>query len=134
MEADLDLIGKFHGHIGPYAVLGYRMGALANRELGEKGFGKSAVVYTGIKPPISCLIDGIQLASGCTLGKGNISVEDKGEAMALFKNKEGRSMTISLDQGLQDRIHESFKTHGEHALCDWIWQATDEELFIIEKE
>jgi len=133
MEADLELLGKFHGHVGPYIILGYRMGVVANRMLGEGGFAKKAHVFTGTKPPISCLIDGIQLASGCTLGKGNITVEDKGEAKASFTNKKGESIEICLVGGLTDKIEQSFKKKDQNEFCNWVWNAKEKELLAIRR-
>jgi hypothetical protein len=94
----VDLLRTFHGHLGPYVVIGYRMGQLALRELGSDGhFGVSAEVHSPLKTPRSCLIDGIQLGSGCTLGKGNISVEEAPEpAWAVFRSDRGRAVTIRL--------------------------------------
>ena len=134
MDEELELISRFHGHLGAYAILGYRMGQIASRELGEHYKKKRAVVYTGLKPPVSCLVDGVQLGSGCTLGKGNITVEDRGEARAVFTDDGGRSLSMKLVNGLQDRIHASFGSEDPHAFCMWVWEAKDEELFVVEKE
>ena len=70
--ADLE---KFHGHLGPYVIIGFKMGQIANNKLGKDPFCKKAITWTGKNPPVSCIIDGIQLSSGCTLGKGNIIVK-----------------------------------------------------------
>ncbi len=134
MEADLELLGKFHGHVGPYLILGYKMGLIANRMLGEGAFEKKAHIFTGTKPPVSCLIDGIQLASGCTLGKGNITVEDKGEAKASFTNKGGQSIEISLASGLAEKIEKSFKMDDPDEFCNWVWNATEKQLFVFRNE
>jgi len=78
MEETLSKIEQFHGHLGPYAVIGYKMGKIAKKQLGSDPFSKEAVIWTGTKPPLSCIIDGIQISSGCTLGKGNISIRQDG--------------------------------------------------------
>jgi hypothetical protein len=70
-----ELLRFFHGHIGPYAVLGYRIG---RRALGlleaEKYFGMQVTVTAPKRTPYTCLIDGLQVSTGCTTGKGNIAV------------------------------------------------------------
>lgn len=72
-EQLLERIADFHGHLGPYALLGFRAGQLALRELGAKGyFDLEADVHCGDRPPLSCFADGVQLGSGCTAGKGNL--------------------------------------------------------------
>jgi len=93
----LRVIEGFHGHLGPYVVLGYKMGFIANLKLGRDPFAKNAVSMTGSKPPMSCMMDGVQLSAGCTLGKGNITVEDRGEPRVVFSSKDGsRSCAIAL--------------------------------------
>lgn len=67
-------LARFHGHLGPFIVLGYRMGRYALKNLGENPFAIKAWVYCSGVTPESCLADGIQLGSGCTLGKGNIEI------------------------------------------------------------
>ena len=78
-----ELIGlkRFHGHLGPYVVLGYRMGEMARRAYPKKIF---ATVFSGTQRPRSCLADGVQFSACCTLGKNNIAVEEAGEARAMF--------------------------------------------------
>ena len=76
MHPVLQKLKDFHGHLGPYVTVGYRMGLAANREFGDSAFKKKAIAYSGLKTPLSCMVDGIQVSSGCTLGKGNIKVED----------------------------------------------------------
>jgi hypothetical protein len=79
-EEILVRIEDFHGHLGPYVILGFRAGQLALRSLGVVGyFDLEARVWSGTKPPLSCFADGVQLGSGCTTGKGNLVVE-AGEA------------------------------------------------------
>lgn len=93
-----DLLKRFHGHLGPYVVLGYRMGRLALKLTGSEGhFNISVEVYSILKPPQSCLIDGIQLGSGCTLGKRNIDIHETAKpAYAIFTIKDGMRVTIKL--------------------------------------
>ncbi len=87
---------EFHGHLGPFLVIGIKMGCLALRTLNSRGHSElSALIETGINPPISCLIDGIQVSTGCTLGKGNVKVVDNKRAKATFI-KNGKSIEIEL--------------------------------------
>jgi len=97
---------EFHGHLGPFLIAGIRMGHLALRELNSKGYSElSVLVQTGTKPPISCLIDGIQVSTGCTLGKGNVKVMDKKKAKVIF-TKDGKSIEIELKSDILRMISE----------------------------
>lgn len=133
MDKLLKELENFHGHIGPYAAIGYRMGQLAVKMLGEDKTGKRnrAVTYCGTKPPVSCLIDGIQLSSCCTLGKGNITVEDKGEARAVFSNYEGKSIEIILRPEVRNKIIKEMTKDTCLALSKYVLELSDEELFGI---
>ncbi|MGC9308102.1 MAG: formylmethanofuran dehydrogenase subunit E family protein [Thermoplasmatota archaeon] len=104
MDDTLRRIERFHGHLGPYVVIGYRMGLLSNQILGDNPFAKSAVTWTGTTPPVSCIIDGIQLSSGCTLGKGNITVHDGGIPAAQFTDPAGTSLRITLKPAVRQEI------------------------------
>lgn len=82
-----DLLRFFHGHIGPYAVLGYRIGQRAMDALGAGKYFDMDIEVTGPKTtPYTCLIDGLQVSTGCTLGKGNIALRpDDPPPDALFR-------------------------------------------------
>ncbi len=104
LPSELENLARFHGHIGPYAVVGYKMGLLAVERLApKKHSAMKCIVKTGTKPPLSCIIDGIQFSSSCTLGKGNISVVDEGKAEAVFECA-GKKLTIKLRDEIRNKI------------------------------
>jgi formylmethanofuran dehydrogenase subunit E len=73
MRVTLREAEKFHGHMGPYLVLGILAGEAALKKLNcKKYFGVSVSVRGASNKPKSCLIDGLQLSTGATFGKGNI--------------------------------------------------------------
>ncbi len=133
MDKVLQKIKDFHGHLGPYAVIGYRMGLAANREFGDNAFKKIARVFSGTVTPMSCMIDGIQLSSGCTLGKGNIIVEEMGEPRAIFSDKEGsKSIEISLRDDVHQMIKEKMVSwESGDELAELVYSMSDEELLLI---
>ncbi|MBN2380468.1 formylmethanofuran dehydrogenase subunit E family protein [candidate division WOR-3 bacterium] len=131
-EEALFFLKRFHGHIGPYVVLGYRAGLIANRELGSDPFSKRAVTFTGFKTPISCFTDGVQLGSCCTLGKGNITVEDKGEARVIFTAKDdSRAVEIKLSDETVSRIARADTWELSDRLGREMLAEPEEGLFII---
>jgi formylmethanofuran dehydrogenase subunit E len=104
-EGLLALGVRFHGHLGPFMVAGIRMGILALRLLGHPGYrGIEAEVETGTATPLSCLIDGIQVATGCTTGKGNLVVRDGGRPRATFR-ANGKVLHIELKPGVEEKFH-----------------------------
>lgn len=131
MDEILKQIEKFHGHLGPYAVIGYKMGKIANEKLGSDPFCKKAKVYTGTDPPVSCIIDGIQLSSSCTLGKGRISVEDKNLAKAEFTSEKNKKLTIVLKPEIRKEIDTTLTQVNIIEYSEKIYAKSDEELFEI---
>jgi len=80
----LDEAVKFHGHLGPFLILGLKAGLYANKVLGKDYFKTRVIVETEPKPPYSCLIDGLQITTGCTMGKGNIIIKNGDPALIRF--------------------------------------------------
>ena len=63
---------EFHGHRCPFLPLGFRMGLLALERLGvdrEKDHTLHVFAELGEGHPQTCLMDGIQIATGATFGK-----------------------------------------------------------------
>ena len=131
MNETLREIERFHGHIGPYAIIGYKMGELANKTLGSDPFSKRVVVWAGTTPPLSCIIDGLQMSSGCTLGKGNILVHQEGSPKAQFTSNDGKKMEITLKPSVKDEIDTTVTEENIVSFSEKFYQRTDQELFDI---
>ncbi len=132
MDETLKTIEQFHGHLGPYAVIGYKMGKIACEQLGSDPFEKNVTVSTGTTPPISCIIDGIQLGSGCTLGKGNITVKNERKPKAEFSNKTGKKITITLQKQVQQEIDDNVTKENIISYSEDMYARKDTNLFLIE--
>ncbi len=66
------LTNEMHRHLGAYSLVGVKMGILARELLKADLDELNVVAYTGSNPPESCLIDGLQIATGASLGRGTI--------------------------------------------------------------
>jgi formylmethanofuran dehydrogenase subunit E len=101
----------FHGHNCWASTMGVRMGLAALRALGvERSGAKSlhAIVEIGDHHGAMCFGDGVQFATGCTFGKGNIEKTDKGKLGLTLVDKAGnRSVRASYKPTLQPRIKDS---------------------------
>lgn len=118
---------RFHGHPGPFLALGIRMGLLALRLLGSPGYrGITAEVETGTEPPLSCLVDGVQVATGCTAGKGNLLIKPHGRAAATFAAGQ-RRLRVEVRPEWLRRIEE--EGAADH-LAQAVLEAPEEELFL----
>lgn len=108
---------EFHGHLGPYLVLGIMAGELALRELKcKKYFGLEVKVWGVTHKPKSCLIDGLQLSTGATFGKGNISkLEGHIVEIEIRFPEEKKKITLTIQDHLRKRIERAL-THKESEL------------------
>jgi formylmethanofuran dehydrogenase subunit E len=130
-KAQIEAAVKFHGHSGPFLVLGLRMGQLALRLLDARGyFDIHCMAELQWSPPDSCVVDGIQFSTGCTMGKHNIAVAEREGVAATFM-KDGKSLRIELKPALLEHIRRSFEDRTEEELTEKLIDASDEEIFDI---
>ncbi len=105
----LDLVEfarKFHGHVGPFLVIGLKMGLAVRRALKVSDAELTllkANVQVPLHPPFSCLLDGIQVATTCTVGNQRLQIMDADLIEATFTIK-GRSRTMTLNPTLAEQL------------------------------
>ncbi|MFH1865084.1 MAG: formylmethanofuran dehydrogenase subunit E family protein [Candidatus Eisenbacteria bacterium] len=124
---------RFHTHLGPYLVVGLRMGRVVTRELGSEPFSYKIRAHTGRVPPYSCSVDGMQLSTPCTTGNGCIEVTDD-RRMALEAIADGVVLTVTLRQEVFDSIENDCSEDDQLRFALWIWEMPDDELFTISRE
>jgi formylmethanofuran dehydrogenase subunit E len=120
---------RFHGHLGPYLALGLKMGLLAKKLLQGDPFSLRAEIHADTRPPRSCMVDGIQYTSGCTLGKGNITIRKDTNLYGIF-TKEGQSVTIKVKPTIVESLSSLSDEHLEdHAQS--LFNKENEDLFEV---
>ena len=129
LPEELQALQRFHGHLGIYVTLGLRMGAIGRRTFG--GYkGLRATVRTVPRPPMMCVVDGVQFGSACTMGKGNIEVEAAAEPAVTFE-KEGRRLTISLKPGLREKVDSEMSHETELERSVFYFTIAEDEIFDV---
>ncbi len=126
---------RFHGHLGPYLMLGILMGEYALENLkAEKYSGLEVKIKGADKKPKSCLIDGLQLSTGCTFGKGNIKKLNGKDIQAFFYNiNNKKGIALRLRDGLGLRLRK-LKTHRDsETLAREIYKTNYNKLFNLTK-
>ena len=98
------LTNEFHRHLGIYSIVGAKMGIRA-REILEAPFDELNVIsITGKSPPLSCMNDGLQAATGASLGRGAIEISNqtpKPAAIFIYGNKK---LTLEIKKDVLNRI------------------------------
>jgi len=145
MEQDLDSIVReavdFHGHLGPFLVIGVRMGLIGLRELKTtRGNPKlKATSISKLTVPFSCAIDGIQVTTQCTVGNGKLKLKGAQETVsAEFKLNRERQVTVTLKptkfEELKRSMPKSARSYKNIQLARDVASSPEKELFTIEKE
>lgn len=123
----------FHGHTGVFLAVGLRMGDLAKETLGGNCFAMKALIKTELHPPRSCLLDGVQVATGCTLGKMNISAEDSDKLLGVFSVGDNR-VEIEVKESFLHYMKEKMLGRDREHLDDLTEETMEmdtEKLFLV---
>ena len=142
---------EFHGHRCWASVAGVRTGLAALRELRAKRSGGRqlhAFIEIGEDHGGMCFGDGVQYATGCTLGKGNMEKTPYGKlAVTLIERASNRAIRVSYKPTLQKRIGESafmvkrgqgiepddIPEAEQLELVDLMWNAPESDVLSIDK-
>ncbi len=103
MDKLLKVATSFHGHYGPFLTLGVRMGLVGLRELRAKE-GDTQLRVTAMLEyslPFSCMLDGIQTATKCTVGNKRLLWKESKELGAIFLlENTGRQIEVKVNQAM----------------------------------
>ncbi|PIP44137.1 MAG: formylmethanofuran dehydrogenase [Deltaproteobacteria bacterium CG23_combo_of_CG06-09_8_20_14_all_60_8] len=140
---------EFHGHLCPFMPIGYRMGKLAMEYLGverEKDHGFFVFPEIGEGHPQTCMVDGIQAATGATYGKVLMAKTFYGKLAAIFYHPKKGAVRYSLKPEFIDAMGKFeffvYRKKGvepsqipqkvSDEIINWVYQQTDEFMFKIE--
>jgi formylmethanofuran dehydrogenase subunit E len=108
LKAMIDNAQKLHGHLGPFLVIGVRMGMIAKKALSvsdDQCTFLKAKVKVPLFPPFSCLLDGIQTSTSCTVGNQRLTIEDSEKICVNFaKQNAGRIVKITLKPKIAEEL------------------------------
>ena len=132
-------IKNLHGHVGPWNVLGWRMGKAALRELnGTWGQHELDIIcYIPLKTPYSCIADGLVVGTGNSIGRLDIRLA---EALAMadvhvgIRRKDGTGPVLLLkpNQKYLEQIRHAPDAQLE-SLARECGELPETQLFTIEK-
>jgi len=111
-----------HGHKCPAMPMGLRVGAAAMNALGverAKDGQLLALIELGEDHCATCFADGIQMITGCTLGKGNIKKLHYGKwGVTLVETATGRAVRVTPKAAamLANKQTDFFKEYRERGI------------------
>ena len=125
----LAAVVQFHGHLGPSVVAGARMGMIGLRAVDAKGYFDVEITCEGplAKPPQSCFLDGLQVATGATLGKRTLQWAQADRLTMRIKNTgTGKTAVLHPTPALTELLT-SFKPEPKAGADHGDGQKADEE-------
>ncbi|MFP3945822.1 MAG: FmdE family protein [Archaeoglobaceae archaeon] len=89
---------QFHGHLCPGVALGIRASSVAMKKLGIERAGVDESVEESILAIVecnNCLVDGVQLTTGCTLGNNTLVFCDLGKnALSIVRRENWEGVRV----------------------------------------
>ena len=142
-QIDLELFSllseseKFHGHLGPFLVIGARAGLFGLKELMAKRGEKDIKIKASLKnsTPFTCVLDGLQISTGCTFGNKRLSFENSNGITIDLENKNG-FLNIVVNEMIFEELKENLsgrKIENEklREMAYEIAQIDEDRLFVI---
>lgn len=131
---------KLHGHLGPFLVIGVRMGRFAQRTLNLDATGKRELrvsVRIPFLTPFSCALDGIQVTTSCTVGNQRLRVENSRKHIVARFELQGSDRVFSISVNpkvVKELVDEMSKGVTNEELAARIVSMPEQRLFVFEKQ
>lgn len=95
----LERATEFHGHLGPFLVIGVRIGLIGLERLKTtENTPMTVAVSLPLCVPFSCIIDGLQITTKCTIGNQKLTMTDSSGIEAKFERKDnGQRLIIAMN-------------------------------------
>ena len=124
-------LAKFHGHLGPNIVIGYRIGRYIGDNFCGDPFRLKAKIFCSGTTPESCIADGVQLGAGCTVGKRNIDIIVSDSVKCEFE-ADSKKITIVPKKVNLPPVDENYEQAIEK-FAEELFEKDDSELFEVVK-
>ena len=132
-------IKNLHGHVGPWNILGWRVGKAALRELGAT-WGQhelDVICYVPLQTPYSCIADGLVVGTGNSIGRLDIRLAEalaEADVHVSVRRKDGTGPVLLFkpNQKYLEKIRNAPDAQLE-SLARECGELPEEELFVIKK-
>ena len=132
-------LSDYHGHVGPWNVLGWRIGQAALREM-KSEWGKhelEMVCYVPPQTPFTCLVDGLSVGTGNSQGRLDLRMAEVltwEESFVAVRRKDGKGAVLefrpeaSYLKSIMDQPVEKLE-----ALCQDCAKRPEKQLFAVRR-
>ena len=134
----LEKAAEFHGHLGPFLTIGVKMGLIGLNKVGiDRSESLTVIASLPFHVPFSCIIDGIQVSTNCTVGNRKLSINDSLHIQAIFKRKDnGQKVIVALNQVTFEKLKSKLlqNTLQDEEVRELAWKVAkipEDELFIV---
>jgi formylmethanofuran dehydrogenase subunit E len=130
---------RYHGHVGPWNVLGWRLGQAALREC-QSAWGRhelELVCYVPPQTPFTCLVDGLSVGTGNSQGRLDLRLAEVltyEESFVAVRRKDGQGGVVEFRpqadylKSILDQPLEKLE-----ALCQECSRMPEEKLFTVRR-
>lgn len=129
---------EFHGHLGPFLVIGIKMGLVGLGQVeATKGSSLAVTASLPLRVPFSCIIDGLQITTKCTIGNQKLTLRESEKIQAEFKRKDnGQKTVVALNQSTFEKLKSQLlqETLPDEKVRKLAWKVAaipEAELFLI---
>ena len=138
-QKTIEFARKLHGHVGPYLVIGLKMGSATKKALNitdTESTRLRAEIAVPLYPPFSCLLDGIQVSTTCTIGNQRLQFKNSKTIQATFIVENGGKIAkITLTKPFREILDEMTKQDKLNEAYAWeISEQPGNQLFKITLE
>lgn len=134
----LEKAAEFHGHLGPFLAIGVRMGIIGLKKIGKDNSDSLRInVSLPLHVPFSCIIDGLQVTTHCTVGNQKLSLHDSESVQTRFKRDTDKmEVIVTLNKPLFEELKsqllgEAVPEKEVRKLARVIAGISEDELFVI---
>jgi len=132
-------IERYHGHVGPWNVLGWRIGQAALREF-KSQWGQhdlEVVCYVPTQTPFTCLVDGLSVGTGNSQGRLDLRMAEVLACRQVFVavgRKDGKGEVLEFrpqSEYLKSILNQPVEKLD--ALCQESARMPEEKLFSLRR-
>jgi formylmethanofuran dehydrogenase subunit E len=136
LEKAITTAEKLHGHLGPFLVIGVMMGRTAQRIFSDMNRETQVTVRTPLKTPFSCVIDGVQASTQCTVGNQRLKIIDSPKQISASFQTDNptKALTLTVNSKITEYILNKLSESMSNEELAWEIALTPEErLFTVER-